>query len=56
MIKLLRSDSGFCAQLEKLGLVELLNQLAQMQKLFNDKQSTTDSSVLRCKHFMHLLS
>lgn len=27
-----------------------------MQKLFNDKLSNTDSSILRCKHFMHFLN
>lgn len=27
-----------------------------MQKVFNEKQMVSDSSVLKCRHFMHFLS
>jgi hypothetical protein len=57
MIALLRADgSVFCQQIERLGMLELLAQLTQMQKIFTDKVTNTDSSLLRCKHFMHFLS
>lgn len=56
MLSLLKTDSTFCSQLEKLGLIDLLNSTTHLQKIFNDKLSSTDSSVLRCKHFMHFLN
>lgn len=56
MLKLIKTDSIFCNQLEKLGLIDLLNNITHLQKIFNDKLSNTDSSVLRCKHFMHFLN
>lgn len=56
MLSLLKSDSQFCSQLEKLGLIDLLNNISHLQKIFNDKLSNTDSSILRCKHFMHFLN
>ncbi len=34
----------------------MMNQFAQMQKVFNEKQLSIDSSILRCHHFMHFLS
>jgi hypothetical protein len=42
--------------LSKLGLVDGIAQFAQMQKIFNEKQMVVDSSVLKCRHFMHFLS
>ena len=39
-----------------MGLIDLLNQLSVMQKIFNSRLSSTDSSLLRCRHFMHLLN
>ena len=56
MIPLVESGSAFVSQLERMGLVDLLNQLTVMQKIFNHKLSNTDSSQLRCRHFMHFLS
>lgn len=56
MLGLLRADSNFSKQLEKLGMIEMLNGVAQLQKTFNEKLSNTDSSVLRCRHFMHYLT
>lgn len=37
-------------------MLEVLGQLTQMQKIFTDKLSNIDSSLLRCKHFMHFIS
>lgn len=34
----------------------MMNQFAQMQKVFNEKQLSIDSSILRCRHFMHFSS
>lgn len=56
MLSMLKIDGIFCSQLEKLGLIDLLNSITYLQKIFNDKISNTDSSILRCKHFMHFLS
>ena len=33
-----------------------MNEFSQIKKVFNDKLITADSSILRCKHFMHYLS
>ena len=34
----------------------MLNDFIHLQKVFSDKMSFTDSSYLRCKHFMHFIS
>ena len=56
MLGLLRADSNFSKQLEKLGMIDMLNGVTQLQKTFNEKLSNTDSSILRCRHFMHYLT
>lgn len=56
MLSLLRADGQFVNQLERTGLIDLITSVSQLQKIFNDKLSNTDSSILRCKHFMHFIS
>lgn len=53
---LAHNNSQLQGEISKLGLVEIVGQFGQMQRIFNDKQMAADSSVLRCRHFMHLLS
>ena len=56
MLRLVGNESKFHGEIERLGLTEMLNQFSLMQKIFNQKQHTGDSSILKCRHFMHFLS
>lgn len=52
----MKSESVFLGQIQRLGLIDVITHFSQMQKVFNEKLSTTDSSILRCRHFMHFLN
>lgn len=56
MIELIRSEGHFHIEVEKMGLIEMTGQLNKLEKIFSEKQTGYDSSVLRCRHFMHFLS
>jgi hypothetical protein len=56
MLEISRPEGKFHRELEKLGSIDLLTHFSQLQKIFNDKLVTADSSILRCRHFMHFLS